>query len=114
MGSGYQKVTNWNHGIMISGNYKLEPWDQDIRKLQIETIGSGNHKITSLRVNHDPSVGNDNMIFMRRTIGYENVQVNAIRIIADTKNQEDLKSPKVESESKKDGHRPSQNLQERQ
>ena len=54
------------------------------------------------------------MIFMRRTIGYENVHVNVIRIIADTKNQEDLKSPKVESESRKDGHRPSRNLQERQ
>ena len=67
-----------------------------------------------LRVNHDPSVGNDNIIFMCRTIGYDNLQVNAIRIIADTKSQEDLKSPKVESESRKNGHRPRQILQERQ
>ena len=67
-----------------------------------------------LRVNHDPSVGNDNIIFMRQTIGHDNLQVNAIRIIADTKSQEDLKSPKVESESRKNGHRPSQILQERQ
>ena len=44
---------------------------------------------------------------MHRAIGYENIQVNAIRIIADTKNQEDLKSPKVESENKKEAHRPS-------
>ena len=51
---------------------------------------------------------------MHRAIGYENIQVNAIRIIADTKNQEDLKSPKVESENKKEAHRPSWNLQERQ
>ena len=67
-----------------------------------------------LRVNHDPSVGNDNIIFMRRAIGYENLQVNAIRITADTRNQENLKSPRVESGSRKDGHKSSQNLQERQ
>ena len=41
-----------------------------------------------LRVNHDPSVGNNNIRFMRRAIGYENLQVNTIRIIADTRNQE--------------------------
>ena len=51
---------------------------------------------------------------MNRAIGYENLQVNAIRIIADTKNQEDLKSPRVETGSRKDGHKPSQNLHERQ
>ena len=63
---------------------------------------------------HKISVGNDNIIFLCRTIGYENLQANAIRIIANTKSQEDLKSPKVESESRKNGHRPRQILQERQ
>ena len=67
-----------------------------------------------LRVNHDPSIGNDNMIFMRRTIGYEDLQVNAIRIIADTNSQDGLKSPKVESEHRTNEHRQSQTLQERQ
>ena len=46
MGSGYQKITIWNHGIRISENYKLESWDQDIRKLQIGTMGLGYQKIT--------------------------------------------------------------------
>ena len=32
--------------LRISQNYKLEPWDQDITKLQIGTMGSGDHKIT--------------------------------------------------------------------
>ena len=67
-----------------------------------------------LRVNHDPSIGNDNIIFMHRAIGYENLQVNAISIIADTRNQENPKSLRVESGSRKDGHKPSRNLQERQ
>ena len=67
-----------------------------------------------LRVNHDPSVGNDNIIFMRRAIGYENLQVNAIRIVADTRDQEIPKSPRVQSGSRKYGHKPSWNPQERQ
>ena len=51
---------------------------------------------------------------MRRAIGYENLQVNAIRILADTRIQENTKLPRVESGSRKDGHKPIQNLQERQ
>ena len=69
-----------------------------------------------LRVNHDPSVGNNNLIFMHRAIGYENLQVNAIRIIADTRNQEKSKSPRVDelpkSGSRKSGPKPSQSLWE--
>ena len=42
------------------------------------------------------------------------MQVNAIRIIADTNSQDGLKSPKVESEHRINGHRQSQTLQERQ
>ena len=38
MGSGYQKITNWNYGIRISENYRLEPWDQEITKLHIGTM----------------------------------------------------------------------------
>ena len=55
---------------------------------------------------------------MCQTIGYENLQVNAIRIIADTRNQEKSKSLRVKelskSGSRKSGHKPSRNLQERQ
>ena len=40
------KITDWSLVIRISQNYKLEPWDQDITKLQIGTMGSGDHKIT--------------------------------------------------------------------
>ena len=55
---------------------------------------------------------------MRRAIGYENMQVNAIRIISDTRNKEKSKLPRVEelstSGDRKSGHKSSQNLQERQ
>ena len=46
MGSGHHKITKWNHGIRISQYYRLEPWDQDITKLQSGTMGSGYHKVT--------------------------------------------------------------------
>ena len=55
---------------------------------------------------------------MQRAIGYENLQVNTIRIIADTRNQEKSELPRVKELSKsgsgKHGHKSSRNLQERQ
>ena len=39
------KIIDWSHVIRISQKYKLEPWDQDITKLQSGTMGSGYHKI---------------------------------------------------------------------
>ena len=71
-----------------------------------------------LRVNHDPSVGNDNIVFMCRAIGYEHIQVNAIRVIADTRVQEKSELTRLEelsiSGNRKLGHKSSQKLQERQ
>ena len=43
-----------------------------------------------LRVNHDPSMGVDNIGNMRIAIGYEHIQVNTIRVVAGTKTQENL------------------------
>ena len=55
---------------------------------------------------------------MQRAIGYESLQVNAIRIIADTRNQEKSELPRVKelskSGSRKSGHKSSRKLQERQ
>ena len=55
---------------------------------------------------------------MQRAIGYESLQVNAIRIIADTRNQEKSKLPRAKDLSKsgsgKHGHKSSQDLQEGQ
>ena len=71
-----------------------------------------------LRVNHDPSMGNDNIVFMCRAIGYEHIQVNAIRVIADTRIQEKSESPRSEESSlsgnKKLGNKLSQKLQAKQ
>ena len=47
MESGYHNITDWNHGIRISQNYKVEPLDWDITKSQIGTMGSG---ITKLKI----------------------------------------------------------------
>ena len=70
-----------------------------------------------LRVNHDPSMGNDNIGNMRRAIGYEHIQVNAIRVTADTRIQEKSKLPKSKelsaSGNRKFGPKSSQKLQER-
>ena len=52
-----------------------------------------------LRVNNDPSMGNDNIVFMCRAIGYEHIQVNAIRVIADTRIKEKSESPRSEESS---------------
>ena len=52
-----------------------------------------------LRVNHDPSMGVNNIRNMCKAIGYEHVQVNTIRVIAGTKNQEKSESPKSEKSS---------------
>ena len=41
-------------------------------------------------------MGNDNIVFMCRAIGYEHIQVNAIRVIADTTVQEKSESPRSE------------------
>ena len=49
-----------------------------------------------LRVNHDPSIGNDNIVFMHRAIGYEHIQVNAIRVIVDTRVIEKSETPRSE------------------
>ena len=72
----------------------------------------------NIRVNHDPSIGNDNIGNMRRAIGYEHKQVNAIRVIAGTKIQEKSKSPKSEESSpsgnKKKGNRKSKKHQAKQ
>ena len=71
-----------------------------------------------LRVNHDPFVGNDNIVFMGRAIGYEHIQVNAIRVIPDTRIHEKSESARSEELSlagtKKLGHNSSQKFQERQ
>ena len=71
-----------------------------------------------LRVNHDPSVGNDNIVFMCRAIGYEHIQVNAIRVSADTRVQEKSESPRLEESSlsgnKKLGNKESKKLQAKQ
>ena len=55
---------------------------------------------------------------MGKAIEYEHIQVNAIRVIADTRIQDQSKSPKWEElsilGSRKLGHKSSQKLQERQ
>ena len=53
---------------------------------------------------------------MGKVIGYEHIQVNAIRVIADTRVQEKSKSPRLEELSlagnKKLGHKSSKKFQE--
>ena len=44
--SGYHKITDWNHMIRVSQNYRLEPCDQGIANLQVGTMWSGYQKIT--------------------------------------------------------------------
>ena len=44
-------------------------------------------------------MGNDNIVFMHRAIGYEHIKVNAIRVIADTRVQEKTELPRSEESS---------------
>ena len=52
-----------------------------------------------LRVNHDPSMGVDNIGNMCIAIEFEHIQVNTIRVIAGTKIQEKSELPKSEESS---------------
>ena len=49
-----------------------------------------------LRDNHDPSKGNNTVTSMGQAIGYEHIQINTIRVVADTSIKEKSKSPKSE------------------